>query len=275
MGTLTDYEAGQVGEIAAWKAEEPGRVARALRRAREPLGRLVGKALPGSMVRTIAEKAEAAGRGPRRPPGDRPRGRRRRRRRAAAPGLWRSATGQALAVEAAGRRSHGPAKGAAAGLGGFVTEVGNLPILLAAVERAIRRIGHCYGYRLDTEPERRFVLCVLELSTLDDPAERRARLLSRASRPGSAADEAPPRPSLNGVKNEVVHEPDAGGNPAPGRRGVGGPRLRLHPRVSGSDSTARRVFQERWLRDQRKVTEIAPAPLPGRRIDARQKRRAT
>jgi len=36
------------------------------------------------------------------------------------------------------------------------------------------------AYRLDTEPERRFVLSVLELSTVDDPSERR-RLIARVA----------------------------------------------------------------------------------------------
>ena len=259
--TLTAYESAQVEEIAAWKAEEPGPVSRALKRVRQPLGQLVGKAVPGSLVRKIAEKAEALVE--------------------KVEGLQEIASEAGVAdiaelryrpleecdrlTSAVSTRAQRLAllEGAAAGLGGIVTELGNIPVLLAAAERAIRRIGHGYGYRLDNEAERRFVLGVLELSTVDDPALRR-ELCDRLST--GPALVGPTGPSLNGVKNEVIDELMLEAVPLLGDAVSVALDYAFIRRV---DVTARRVFQERWLRDRGKVTRIAPAPSPGRTTHAR------
>jgi len=256
---LTAYESGQVGEIAAWKAGEPGRVSRALKRVRGPLGRLVGDAVPGAMVRKMAETAGAlvdthdglqeiareAGVGDVGELRYRPLEECDRLARAV------STQGQKLALRG----------GAAAGPGGFVTEPGSIALLLAAAERAIRRIGHCYGYRLDTEAERRFVLGVLELSAVDDPAER-CRLGARLTAP-AALGPKPGAPGLNGVKKGLLDDLVQGAVPLlPGDATSVALDYAFVRRV---DVTARRVFQERWLRDRGKVAEVPAAPSPGRR----------
>ena len=84
-----------------------------------------------------------------------------------------SATRLAATVSAPAERQ-AMIEGAVAGIGGVVTETLNVPVLLAATLRSIVRIGHCYGYPLDSEIDRVFVLGILELSTADDPARRQA-----------------------------------------------------------------------------------------------------
>ncbi len=256
--TLTAYESEQVAEIAAWKAEQPGPVSRFLQKVRAPLGRVVGRAVPGSMVRAIAEKAEALV--------ETHDGLQEIAREAGVHDI-RELCHQAL--EKCDRLALGVSaqaqklalmEGAAAGLGGFVTELGNIPILIAAAERAIRRIGHCYGETLQTEPDRRFVLNLLELSMIDDPVERsrlRERLLDVPTSTDGQSNGVP-RPSLNGVKNEVVNELMLEAVPVLGDVASVALDYAFMRRV---DATARRVFQERWLRARGKVKEIPPAPV--------------
>ncbi len=149
-------------------------------------------------------------------------------------------------------------EGAAAGLGGAITEVGNVPVLLAAAERAIRRIGHCYGYRLETEPDRQLVLAILELSTVDDPHVRQ-RLLAKLPVDGQSAPI--PSPSLNGTKKAVLDDLVLEVVPF-----VGDALSTVldYAFVRRVDVTARRVFQERWLRDNGTVDKIPPAKLSHR-----------
>jgi hypothetical protein len=56
---LTKYEASQVAEIAAWKSEVPSRISWTLEQVREPLGKILCKALPCSTLSSLLAKAEA------------------------------------------------------------------------------------------------------------------------------------------------------------------------------------------------------------------------
>jgi hypothetical protein len=252
--SLTAYESAQVAEIAAWKAEAPGPIARLWQGVRGPLGRVVGKAVPASMVRKLAEKAEALV--------EHHDGLDQTAREAGVEDIeelrYRTLEESDRLAKAVSARAQWLAlvEGAAAGVGGLITELGNIPVLLAAAERAIRRIGHCYGYRLESEADRRFVLGVLELSTLDDFDERRAlrdglealATSGPGGLPGSVL-------SLNGVKKEVVEELALEAVPVLGDVASVALDYAFMRRV---DVTARRVFQERWLRDRGKLT----APIP-------------
>ena len=68
---------------------------------------------------------------------------------------WTLAECDALAATISAPPSAGRLlEGAVAGMGGIVTETLNVPILLAATLRSIFRIGHCYGFPLDSEIDR-------------------------------------------------------------------------------------------------------------------------
>jgi EcsC protein family len=251
VDTLNDYEAAQVAEIAAWKGEEPGAISRTLRKVRAPLGRLIGRTIPKGMIRSLAEKsgrlvehhdglrevAREAG------VGDVTELRNRALRECDRLAVAVSTRAQFLAM----------AEGAAAGVGGFVTELGNIPVLLAAAERAIRRVGHCYGYRLEGEPERTFVLNVLELATADDPVSRRL-LRDRLPAGPQTGDSAP---GLDGMSDGIINDMLLEVVPIFGDAASVALDYAFMRRV---DVTARRVFQERWLRDHGKVAPIAPSP---------------
>jgi hypothetical protein len=269
---LTAYEARQVAEIAAWKGEAPGPVWRALKKVREPLGRVVGKVVPGAMVGKLAEKAEALVE--RRDGAD---------RIARSAGVGNVSELKHRSLEECDRLARSVSARAqrqailesvAAGAGGIATEILNIPVLLAAAERAILRVGHCYGYRLDTEADRRYVLALLELAS-DDDLERRPRHIdrlrrleregTRGSAPGSARGFG-----VNGAGKQVAEELALEAVPVLGEAVSVALDYAFMRRV---DVAARRAFQERWLRDRGKVDEIPPSP-PGDRRRALQSARA-
>jgi EcsC protein family len=251
---LTGYEAWQVEEIAAWKAEEPGRISRLLEAIRAPLGRIVGTLVPGSIVRAMAEESESIVEHDDS-----------LREIAAAAGIDDIAELRSGALEDCDRLAAAVSvraqrlamlEGAAAGVGTVVTEALNMPLLLAAAERAIRRIGHCYGYRLDTDEDRRLVLEILELSTVPDPVVRRQYQgrLERQLADRSAGAAFPI--GLNGVKEDLVDDLILEAVPVLGDLVSIALDYAFMRRV---DVTARRVFQESWLRDRGKVSKIFPA----------------
>jgi hypothetical protein len=266
MVPLFEYEARQADEIAAWKSERPSLVMAAFRGISRPVSLLLARFVPDEALRSLATKAEKMA------------------TRFAAPDeiahqagvkdlselrSWTLEECDALAATisaVAERRAIG--EGAVAGLGGIVTETLNVPILLAATLRSISRIGHCYGFPLDSELDRLFVVGILELSTADDPARRQAvcqqlRHLG-TSRAGLPSDREAVH--LDGLEETLLEDLAIGAVPLVGDLTW---ILMDYDFVRRVDNTARRVFQERWLRDRGKVTEIFPAHVSRRRSSLR------
>jgi hypothetical protein len=258
MVALTAYEARQADEIAAWKSERPSRLMAAFRGIGRPLSRLLARAVPATTVRSLAVKAEAMSKSVIGPPAI---ARYARPNDLGEPRSWTLAQCDALAATISGSAERRAIlEGALAGLGGIVTATLNVPILLAATQRSIFRIGHCYGFPLDSESDRLFVLGILELSTADDPARRQAiheeiRELVTSSPNGKTIN-------LDGLEQILLQDLAIGAVPLLGDITWIPMNYDIVRRV---DITARRVFQERWLRDRGKVTEIFPAPESGRR----------
>ena len=137
-------------------------------------------------------------------------------------------------------------------------------MLLAVAIRSIYRIGYCYGYRLDREIDRLFVLAILELSTADDPARRQTLFeqIKDLDKPADK-DQAPPEPvSLEGVEEDLIEDLAFGAVPILGDLTS---ILMDYDFIRRVDISARRVFQERWLKDQGKLEEIHPAAVSQRR----------
>jgi hypothetical protein len=141
----------------------------------------------------------------------------------------------------------------AAGVAGFVGAAVYVPVLLGAAVRAIRRIGHCYGYPLATERDRHYVMGVLELGTAEEPEVRqeiRARLYFLMHDPKTAPLE------LLGVRRALAEDLVVEALPLVGEVAAVVLDYGFMRRV---DIAARRVFQERWLRRRGKVLVIPPA----------------
>jgi hypothetical protein len=147
-----------------------------------------------------------------------------------------------------------------------VTETLNVPLLLAATLRSIIRIGHCYGYTLDSEIDRLFVLGILELSTADEPA-RRQELFQQLEQLGQAGPNGRSKSKkklvdLDGVRMAMIEDLAFGAVPILGDLTS---ILMDYDFVRRVDIAARRVFQERWLKDHGKVEKIYPVAVSRRR----------
>jgi len=262
MVPLNEYEARQADEIAAWKSERPSLVMAAFRGMSRPLSRLAARVVPDGAIRALVAKAEQMSEkfgGPEeiaRLAGVRDIRELRDR-------TLEECDRLAVTISAPAQRQ-AIIEGAVAGLGGVVTETLNIPVLLTAALRSIYRIGYCYGYPLDSEIDRLVVLAILELATADEPARRQA-LFQQLENPGTHAPkaEASAQPvNLDGVEEDLLEDLAFGAVPIVGDLTS---ILMDYDFIRRVDITARRVFQERWLKDRGKLDEIHPAPLSRRR----------
>jgi hypothetical protein len=249
--TLSEYEQRAVMEIAIWKAETPSRVARAFQVLRKPLNEVTGRVVTGSTVRSLCACVESL---------VKPQAGRDEIARAAGVGAVEELAHRSLeecdqlaqdvSVHAQRRAI---LESAAAGVAGTVGAAVYVPVLLGAAIRAIRRIGHCYGYPLTTERDRYYVMGVVELATAEEPEVRqciRARLYFLMHDPKTAPLE------LDGVRRALAEDLVFEALPVLGEVAAVVLDYAFMRRV---DDAARRVFQERWLRRRGKVLVIPPA----------------
>ncbi len=262
MADLTDYELQRVRAIARWKGEVPGRVSRALQNIRRPLGRLGARLIPDNITRKALDSLEAKLDTDRQV---------QEVLREALVGSVRELSRRPLedcarlakhfAVRAERRAM---LMGAVAGAGGVVTEVAGIPLLLAAALRSIHRTGLCYGYRLEAESDRR--IPAWRSRAVQPSTTRRTGCRSAGSSPGwsrarkTTVSQSPWRAS-SGLTGDLALEVVP----------VLGDAVTIlldYSMMKRVNRTARRVFEERWLRDAAKIDgEIAPAP-PHPRDDA-------
>jgi hypothetical protein len=251
--TLTEYEERAVSEIGHWKAETPSRVARAFQVIRKPLYDVTGRVVSGSSVRSLCARVESL---------VDPQAGRDEIARAAGVGAVEELAhhsleecdqlAQDVSVRAQRRAI---IESTAVGATGIVGAALYIPVLLGAAIRAIRRIGHCYGYPLSTDRDRHYVMGVLELATAEEPEVRqsiRARLYFLMHDPTMAPLE------LLGVRRALAEDLLIEALPVLGEVAAVVLDYSFMRRV---DDAARRVFQERWLRRRGKVLVIPPAEV--------------
>jgi len=268
VAELSDYERQQVEEIAGWKSERPSLVLAVYRAMTNPCTYVFEKALPGRVVRGLIEKAESIA--------------------ANHDGMAEMIAGSGvtdfrtlfdqpletcdqLAAKVSVRSEHGallqgtvPALGALLipGVGGFATAVIDAPLLFEASLRSIRRIGHCYGFPLDTKRDRSFVLAILDIAQDDAPGERTeevARIIECVMTKDATAN---PDVCLDHLRRSIVDDLPLEAVPMVGE--VSSVVLNF-AFVHQVDVTARRMFQERWLLEHGKIAPIAPSPFTRRR----------
>ncbi len=148
-------------------------------------------------------------------------------------------------------------EGAATGAGGVLTTLVDVPLLFILSLRTIFKIGHCYGYPLEHNKGRHFVLGVL-LAALSGSIETRRHRLKRLRELEElliveTQEEVITEELLSFLFQLEIFEE------VPGVGAISGALLNL-AFMHRVDMTAQRVFQERWLRDNGKVDVIAPAP---------------
>lgn len=249
---LSDYEALQVKQIAEWKNTAPSRLSELVDLATSPLTWVVGHFIPKKVVaklvtsmESVAEKADSQ-----------------EEVMAAAEvtdilDLKRASLSKCdhLAMRFTARAERfAVVESTAAGLGGPLFHI---PQQLIAALRSIMRVGHCYGYPLTRPVDRLVVIDILEIAMVQQPPERQAVLRqlfeAAASRESSLEGETDliARTSRNMIAEEALDLVPVVGPAAS--------FLFDSTFMHSVDETARRVFQERWLRHNGLVSEIQPS----------------
>jgi hypothetical protein len=258
---LTAYEAEQVREIAAWKSKPPNSFAELFKRVTLGAADLLEKIIPDRPVEIAIDKLYSAS-----------------EMLASQEDVMREAGVQDLAElrdkplefcdglafrVAAVSRIWATVEGAATGAGGVLTTMIDLPLLFVLSLRTIIKIGHCYGYPLDRQADKPFVLGVLVAALSGTLETKRGRLkqlreieqlLLEETQEEIVAEEAI---SLL-FQLEIFEE-------IPGIGALSGALLNLGF-MNRVDNTARRVFQEHWLHDAGKVDVIEPLDTHDRHL---------
>ncbi len=256
---LTAYETEQVQAIAAWKSKAINPVAETWKVIALQAAKLVTAFVPDGLVRSGTELAYSAARSLAAPESiAREAGVKNIQELREKPLQECDRLARKVGVAARGLAA---IEGAATGAGGPVLTLVDVPLLFASALRTIIRISHCYGYRGDQPSDRYYNLGVLTIATAGSLATRLERLEQLDDLKEILVEEI----QVDVVKSELlsflfqleVFEE------VPGIGIVSGSLLNLSF-MSGVENTARRVFQERWLKDNGKIREIEPAIKPER-----------
>jgi hypothetical protein len=261
QGRLTDYEAEQVEQIAAWKSEPPNPLSELWRIVTQPGAKVLEMIIPDRLVRAAIEKADDAAQimagheDIKRQAGVRDLSELRDRPLEECDRLARQTglAAHALAI----------AEGAATGAGGVATTLLDVPLLFTLALRTIRKIGHCYGYPLDDPSGRRLVLAILLVASSGSLQVRRERLNQLRELEDLVVEEAEEDLIVQEALSllfqlEVFEE-------VPGAGAISGAVLNV-TFMNRVEVAARRIFQERRLVHGGKVDEVEPAEVPPRAL---------
>lgn len=261
---LTGYETRQVLEIAVWKSELPGVTKRIVRAITRPISYVANKVLPEAAVQmamdTLNKMAADLARDDNifKEQFVKSRGIGSRADLAGKPLEFADLLADHVIADA----SHiALGMGAATGTGGPVAAAAGIPVLLAGALRVIHRVSQAYGYQIEQQRDKQLMLHILALSTSDSPRERSQAMANYQ------------RQIEQSFLNQAVEE---SAQEALQRAVLGAELGMLIPGFSiafnaylnrefvvKAGATAKRVFQESWLRDRGKVTWISPLPGKG------------
>jgi hypothetical protein len=251
---LTAYESAQVRQIAAWKSQSPNPFAELFKKITMPGAKLAERLMPDQAVRVAFERSYDAAK--------MLAGEQDTKRHAGVKDLSEmrkkplEECDRVASRISADSRVWATVEGAATGAGGVLTTLLDVPLLFILSLRAILKIAHCYGYPLAERKDRHFVLGVLIAATSGSLETKRRRLDELHDIEEFLIQELQEEVVAEEVLSflfqlEIFEE-------VPGVGAISGALLNL-AFIRRVDHTARRVFQERWLRDNGKVRSIAPA----------------
>ncbi len=260
---MTSYESDQVSQIAAWKSRAPGPIAEFSRKITQPGAKLIERIIPEAFVRIPIEQSFRLA-----------------VKLARKDNVKRRANVQDLGelrskpLEVCDRLAQetgvfsqvfATVQGAATGAGGVFTTLVDIPLLFILSIWTILRIGHCYGYSLDRKRDQQYVLGVMIAAVSGTLATKRHRL----DRLHEVEDWL-----ISEMHEEVLAEELLSilfqvevFEAIPGVGAVSGAVLNL-VFMRKVEETARRVFQERRLKEAGKVQSILPAPVHERVLAA-------
>lgn len=251
---LTAYEARQVEKIAAWKGAFPNPFGELFHRAAKPVAKVVEAVVP-DRVALAAIRAAYKASGVSATAKD-------LKAQAGVDDITKLRDGPLEVCDRLSRRvgtlAQGLAtvEGALTGAGGVWTTLLDVPLLFTLCLRTIIKTGRCYGYPLDGPTDKAWVLGAFGVA-LSSTKERRIALAARLRELEHVMTEQ--------TEEQVVVEEVASlitqievFEDIPVFGAATGALLNLAT-VHKTDETARRLFQERWLRDRGKIDVIEPA----------------
>jgi EcsC protein family len=254
---LTDHEAQQVEQIAAWKSEPPNPLSELWGMIAKPVAKALQFVIPNALARAAIERTDDAA--------DLMAGQEDIKRKA---GIGDLAELRDRPLEECDQMAHqvglaaqalATAEGAATGAGGVWTTLLDVPLLFTLALRTIRKIGHCYGYKLDDQRGRSYVIGIM-VTALSGSLDTRRERLQRLREIEDMMVEQTEEEVVTQEVLQFIFQLEAF-EEVPGIGAASGALLNvvLMNRVYVA---ARKIFQERWLRDNGKVEEIEPAEAP-------------
>jgi hypothetical protein len=258
MPPLTDYEARIVHEISAWKGERLGLYGRVTNGITRPFAWALKRIVPEVAARKAIEAAYATS-------------------------DWLASPAEVLdkggvknleelrhkSLELSdrladriglGSQTVAFVDGAVTGAGGFMLAAADVGALAVVALRAIHRLGHCYGYPLDQPQDRAYVLGILMVAGIRSPVERLELLGKLEKVENWVLAETVEALALESLSKQFLKL--ASLEAVPGVGAIFGSAANV-VFVRHVLNAARRIFQERWLRENGKIDEpILPPAIP-------------
>lgn len=265
-GLLTEYEARQVGEIAAWKGETPSIAKKVFRAIAAPIGKLADAVLPKKAVsaamETLNKMASQLAKDDSifKTPLAKSEGVATIEDLKAKPMEFADALADQIIGDA---NNIALGMGAATGTGGPIAAAAGLPVLVAGALRVIHRVGQAYGHTVDQPGDRELMLHILALSTATEEDERVQAMENYQRQIETTFLHQAVEESAQNALQRAVLGAELGAL-IPGFSIAFSAYLNREF-VNRAGVAAKRVFQESWLRDRGKVEWIEPAVEPGRK----------
>jgi hypothetical protein len=253
--TLTAYEAGVVNEIAEWKTAHPHPLAELLKLTAKPVAWVFEQIVPDAVARVFVDRAYDFS--------EFLADRRQIMRRTGVEHIEdlqsRSLEECDRLAESVGRAACAlsTVQGAVTGAGGIISTALDVPLNFALAMRTILRIGHCYGYLLDCTEDRAYTLQILIIGVSGSRETRLERLDNLHELEEMAIEEAQEDIVVEELASFLFQLEELEAIPGLGTASGAVLNYIFMRRV---ELAARRVFQERRLREAGKVGLIAPAP---------------
>ena len=268
---LSDYEAAQVEGVRAWKKEEPGVISQGLGFAIQPFAWLVRQIVPEKAMVAAIEGCNTAGmyladqKDLVREASVKSISQLKKKDLQLSDSLADSCQNWAIGIAAA--------EGAAAGAGGIFTAPIDIPAIITLAFRTIHKVGLCYGYECKTPVDNQFVLGIVAASGANSMEEKVGALASLKiiervlvtqtwKKMGEKAAETVVSKegaiiAIRGLAKQLgvnlTKRRALAAIPFIGAA-VGGTMNAWYIKEVGW--AARRAFQERWLLENKKITEI-------------------
>jgi hypothetical protein len=250
------YEAGVIRQIAAWQTQRPALFNRLAGGASRPLSRFLGRLIPETSIRAAVSSAYECSTW------------------LANPGWLKSAargvsldelrTASLELSDALADRIGGVTQvsafvgGAVTGAGGLFSAPVDVGMLMMIALNGIRRVGHCYGYPLDQPEDRPYVLAILMLAGTQDLRARQELMGPLGDFKNWVLARSIESVAVDRLTGQFVRI--AGMEAFPGLGAIVGAALNLaFMRQVLID--AKRVFQQRWLGDNRTTHQQSPARI--------------